>query len=428
MLTENKAWINEDELYKCVHCGFCLQVCPTYLESGLEMESPRGRIALMKAVNESRLNVNQNVIAHWDLCIQCRACEAACPSGVEYGSLIESTMSRIRSDRNRTFLQRLLYGISMKYLIPRQNLLSLAMGTVSFYVKSGLQKWVRNLRILRIFPKALSSLENITPTFNGRPFKTYGEFASTSEERGKVFLLSGCVMPLSQGNQMRAAIRVLNHNGFTVEVPSGQTCCGAINSHVGDVETAKMLAIKNIEVFESEGREPVIVCSAGCGARMKEYGHLFGDEPDLRDKSENFSERVVDINKFLKDMIFKIPDSSIQYSVTYQDSCHLANVQGVKDEPREILKGIRGITFKEMEDSNICCGAGGTYMITEPEMSNAILSMKMECVAKTGAEVVVTANPGCFMQLETGIKNKGLDMRVKYITDLLDEAYSKDIG
>ena len=180
MLTENKAWINEDELYKCVHCGFCLQVCPTYLESGLEMESPRGRIALMKAVNESRLNVNQNVIAHWDLCIQCRACEAACPSGVRYGSLIESTMSRVRSDRNRTFLQRLLYEISMKHLIPRQNLLSVAMGAVSLYVKSGLQKWVRNLRILSIFPKALLSLENITPTFHGRPFNTFGEFASTN--------------------------------------------------------------------------------------------------------------------------------------------------------------------------------------------------------------------------------------------------------
>jgi len=428
MLTENKTWIDEEELYKCVHCGFCLQACPTYLESGLEMESPRGRIALMKAVNESRLDVTQNVITHWDLCIQCRACEPACPSGVRYGSLIESAMSRIRSDRNRTSLQKLLPAIFVKYLIPRQNLLSLFMGTTSLYVKSGLQKWVRNLHILKIFPKVLSTLENTIPTFNGRPFKSVGEFASTTEDRGKVFLLSGCVMPLSQGDQMRAAIKVLNHNGFTVEIPSGQVCCGALNSHVGDVDTAKTLAAKNIEVFESEEREPVIVCSGGCGARMKEYGHLFDDNSDLKDKAENLGDRIVDINKFLNDMTCKVPDSRLKYSVTYQDSCHLTNVQGVRDEPREILKSIPGITFKEMENAKICCGAGGNFMMVEPEMSTSVLSMKMECIKNTGTDVVVVSNPGCFMQLETGIKNKGLDMSVKYITDLLDEAYSKDVS
>ena len=238
-------------------------------------------------------------------------------------------------------------------------------------------------------------------------------------------MLTGCVMPLAQGEQMRAAVRVLNHNGTDVEVTKSQVCCGAINSHVGDIETARELARKNIDAF-SRGvdSDPIIAASAGCGARMKEYKDLLKHDPLYSEKAIFFSSRVLDINEYLKQIKVKSGAISKKRVVTYQDSCHLANVQKIRSAPRELLNSIPGVDFCELKGSNICCGAGGTYMLTEPDMSKRVLADKVGLIKESGADVVATANPGCFMQLENGIKEAGLDVEVMYVTDLLDASYS----
>ena len=420
-------WLDESELYKCVHCGFCLQACPTYLATGLETESPRGRIALMKAVNEGRLEISNQVMRHWDLCVQCRACEDVCPSGVPYGNLIESTMDHVRDYRRIGLLPRLTYEIALRYLLPNHKNLSILVAMMNFYIKSGFQKLVRKTKILRLISRRLEKLEMMAPTLNGDFFRADGHvYQSGTPDAEKIQMLTGCVMPLTQGNQMRAAVRVLNKAGKDVEIPSSQVCCGAINSHVGDVAKAKELARENIEAFSKGNRcEAIVVASAGCGARMKEYGPLLADDPEFSLKAANFSKRVVDINEYLDGTQLRLGESGVPRVVTYQDSCHLANVQKVRDAPRNLLKAIQGIDFCEMKESNICCGAGGTYMITEPEMSKGILANKMKNIIDSGADTIATANPGCFMQLENGIREAGLDLEVKYVTDLLDETYTK---
>ncbi|HIA75578.1 MAG TPA: (Fe-S)-binding protein [Dehalococcoidia bacterium] len=267
----------------------------------------------------------------------------------------------------------------------------------------------------------------MTPVLNGEFFRADDHlYQSDIANAEKIQMLTGCVMPLTQGNQMRAAVRVLNRAGKDVEIPSSQVCCGAINSHVGDLEKAKELARENIEAFSKGDKdEPIVVASAGCGTRMKEYAPLLADDPEYSSRAASFSKRVVDINEYLNGIQLLPGEFSIPRVVTYQDSCHLANVQKVRDAPRNLLKSIQGVDFCELKGSNICCGAGGTYMITEPEMSKAILANKMEDIIDSGADTIATANPGCFMQLENGIREAGLDVEVKYVTDLLDEAYTK---
>ena len=414
----------ESDLYKCVHCGFCLQACPTYIETGLEAESPRGRIALMKAVNEDRIGITDTVVRHWDLCIQCRACEVACPSGVPYGSLIESTMSQIYGKRSAGLMSRFISWISLKEILPNQRRLTLLVSFLRFYQRSGLQRIARKSKVLKLLPGDVTELESSLPTLSGSFFKAKGQhFPSKVKTRAKVGLLSGCVMPLVHGPEMEAVVRVLNRNGCDVEVTSGQSCCGAINTHVGDLETARTLARKNIDAFMERGLDAIIVVSAGCGSRMKEYKHLLRNDSAYCGKAERFSSMVKDIHEFLIDLPLDPPKANLDYNVTYQDSCHLANAQRVTNQPRQILKLIPGIQFEELPGASQCCGAGGTYTVTEREFSLRILDNKMANVLATGASVVATANPGCLMQLQYGSKRERADLKVKYVTDLLDEAY-----
>ena len=420
-------FVNEDELYKCVHCGFCLQSCPTYLETGLETESPRGRLALMKAVNEDRIAVDETVTRHWDLCIQCRACEVACPSGVPYGSLIESVMFKVQGQRKNSVLRKLSYGILLKRLIPRKRLLNFLGLITILYVSLGLQKAVRYSKLLLIMPKLLRNLDDQIPNIYGKSFKAKNQvYLSNDNESKDLYFLSGCIMPIFQGDQIRSAISVLNRNGFNVVVPSNQVCCGAINSHAGDLLTASNLARKNIDAFGINEETPIVTMSAGCGARLKGYHELLRGDLEYSEKSLNFVSRVKDVHELLGSIKGVEPLSDLKLKVTYQDSCHLANVQGIKQEPRDLIKKIDGVDFVELPNSGICCGAGGTYMITEQQMSGLVLKSKIKDIKSTGATVVATANPGCFMQLENGIRKEGLDVEVKYITDLLEEGYRKE--
>ena len=419
----------EEDMYKCVHCGFCLQACPTYLETGLETESPRGRIALMKAVNEGRIGITPEVYRHWDLCIQCRACEVACPSGVPYGNLIEATMSEVEPRRKKRFFPRLLGSLVLNKIIPHQGRLEFLASVLRLYQWTGLQTAIRKTKVLSALAPGLAELEMSSPTVSKRRFRARGQvYPAQGTTRATVAMLSGCVMPLMHGPEMDAVVRVLTKNGCDVEVTEGQGCCGALHSHVGDLDRARELARKNIEAFESRGVDDVIVASAGCGARMKEYGHLLEDDPHFAERAARFSATVKDIHEYLVDLPFSPPTARVEKRVTYQDSCHLANAQRITDAPRAILTSIPGVKLVEMERSDVCCGAGGTYTITEREFSLRVLNSKMHNVGQTNADVLATANPGCVLQLQYGTQRYGPPVEVMYVTDLLDEAYRREDG
>jgi glycolate oxidase iron-sulfur subunit len=417
---------DESDLYKCVHCGFCLQACPTYLETGLETESPRGRIALMKAVNEDRIEMTESVMRHWDLCIQCRACESACPSGVPYGKLIETTMTEVADRRKQSSVKSRAGNTALKWVLPDQGRLSAAVGAARLYQNSGLQNIVRKSGVLKRLSPDLAEMENSMPKLPSTTFRASGQVIPAKGERTlRVAMLSGCVMPLVNGPQMNAVVRVLTRNGVEVVVPKNQGCCGAINSHVGDLDTARDLARRNIDGFLAEDIEAVVVASAGCGSRMKEYHDLLKDDAEYAEKALKLSEMVKDIHEFLVEIPFKAPTARLDYRVTYQDSCHLANAQRITAPPRQILNSIPGVEFVELPNASICCGGGGTYTITEREFSLRILKTKMDAVAETGANVLTTANPGCLMQLQMGANRHQTPVEVRYVTDLLDEAYLK---
>jgi Fe-S oxidoreductase len=378
----------------------------------------------MKAVNEGRVGITPGVVRHWDLCIQCRACEVACPSGVPYGLLIEATMAEVRAGRKMGLLQRLVSDLSLKRLLPHQRRLTYLISTLRFYQRSGLQRLVRTTGLLRLVSGKLADLERSLPPIPSSFFKARGQvIPAKGERRARVAMLSGCVMPLVNGPQMDAATRVLARNGCEVVVPERQVCCGALNSHVGDLDTARNLARRNIDVFLASGVDAIIVASAGCGSRMKGYDHLLRDDAEYVQKARRFSEMVKDIHEFLVDLPFEPPTAGLNYRVTYQDSCHLSNAQRVTQQPRELLRSIPGIEFVELSNASQCCGAGGTYTITERESSLSILDTKMRAVIETEADIVATANPGCVLQLQYGAVREGLRTKVCYVTDLLDEAY-----
>ena len=416
----------EDDLYKCVHCGFCLQACPTYLETGLETESPRGRIALMKAVNEGRIGMTPGVFRHWDLCIQCRACEVACPSGVPYGRLIEATMAQVDRRRKLGLLPRLASGLLLRRFVPHQRRLGLLARGLRLYQRTGVQAAVRKTGLLRLASSRLAELEAASPVVQGRPFGAKGQVVpAQGERRARVGLLSGCVMPLVHGPEMEAVTRVLARNGCEVIVTRGQVCCGAINSHVGDLATARALARQNVDAFLDNNLDAVVVASAGCGSRMKDYGDLLKNDPEYAGKAKQLGAMVKDVHEFLDGLPLRPPQGRLDSRVTYQDSCHLSQAQRITEAPRALLRSIPGVELTEMDGSTQCCGAGGTYSITEPDFSRKVLDSKMEAVSRAGVQILATANPGCVLQLRYGAQRHDMPIQVRYVTDLLDEAYSK---
>ena len=418
---------SETDLYSCVHCGFCLPACPTYVLAGLEAESPRGRIALMKAVNEERIEATPDVIAHWDLCIQCRACEVACPSGVPYGKLIEATMAGLAPRRKPGLVPRIASNLLLKHILPHQNRLALVTGGLRMYQRTGAQALVRKTGLIKLISTDLASLEASSPKVPADTFKANGQvIPAQGLKRARVALLSGCVMPLVHGPQMDAVTRVLARNGCEVVVTREQSCCGAINSHVGDLDLARDLARRNVDAFLAEDVDAVIVASAGCGARMKEYGHLLRRDHEYAERAETLAGKVKDIHEFLAALPLLPPKGRLDARVTYQDSCHLANAQRITDAPRILLQSIPGLELVEMEGSAQCCGAGGTYTVTQREFSLRLLDARMKVIAATGAQIVATANPGCVLQLDYGARIQDSGLSVRYVTDLLDEAYEAE--
>ena len=416
----------EADLYKCIHCGLCLQSCPTYVETGLETESPRGRIAFMKAVHEKRLGLSDRVVEHIDLCLQCRACEDVCPSGVPFGRVMEATRAQIVANRPMGRRGRLARWLVFRVLLPRLGLVRALAWSLKSYQRLGVQWAVREFRVLKPL-QALDHLEQQLPHLP-KFFRGPGSqvVPAVGDKTHRVAMLSGCVMPLVYGPVNEATVRVLARNGCEVVVPASQGCCGSLSVHSGERESAKALARKNIDVFLEANVDSVIVNSAGCSSVMKEYGELLKDDPDYAEKAHRVGGMVRDVNEYLASLPLRPPLGQVQARVTYQDSCHLAHAQRITDAPRQLMNAIPGLKLVEMESSDMCCGAAGVYNITHSEMSERILDSKMEHACATNPDIIATANPGCMLQLEMGLRGRGLKKRVAHVVELLDEAYSKE--
>ena len=420
-----------EDMSQCVHCGFCLQECPTYLELGLETDSPRGRIHLIRALTEDRVEATPSLVGHLDLCLQCRACETACPSGVPFGRIMESGRAMLVQQGRVPWAWRLRVFL-LRQLFPYPKRLGLLFSLLRLYQRSGLQRLVRASRILRILPGGLAEAEGMLPKVPPAPYKGIVAPAGGDDATRRVALLTGCVMPLLYPDTHEATERVLRRHNIEVVAPSEQRCCGALSLHAGDRRTARELARRNIDAFLAAGVEAVVVNSAGCGSALKEYGELLEPDPAYAGKARRFSEMVQDVTEFLVSLPLEPPKAGLSARVTYQDSCHLVHAQKVRSAPRELLRSIPGLEFVEMETPDRCCGSAGVYSFAQRDMSLRLLDEKMRDVAATlqaepndsaGAPVIATANPGCMMQLEAGLRREGLPGRAVHVVELLDEAY-----
>ncbi len=413
------------DLDKCVHCGLCLNSCPTYRELGVEMDSPRGRIYQMNQVSQGLAQIGPSYIEHLELCLACRGCETACPSGVQYGKLIEAARAEIETQIKRPWYVELVRTIVFRHLLPSRTNLRMAAAGLWVYQKLGLQKLARASGILKLMGRA-GELEQLSPdaefpTF----FSQYGKtFAAEGTRRYRVAMLGGCMANVSFARLHEATVRVLQKNGCEVVVPDDQTCCGALHAHAGRRDDARGLARQNITALLKGNFDAIITNTSGCGSMLKEYHDLFEHDAAMDEPSRKFSGLVRDINEFLASIELNQNLGPINKTVTYQDSCHLAHGQKIKAPPRKLLRAIPGLTLKEMPLSDVCCGSAGIYNVLQTDMSMAILSKKMENVKRTGAEVIVTANPGCIIQLRAGVCMQGGEQPVKHVVEMLDESYS----
>ena len=418
----------EADLYRCVHCGLCLSACPTYVETRLETESPRGRIALMKAVHEGRVGISERLVSHWELCLQCRACEAVCPSGVPYGRLMERTRAQVQANEQQSPQLNRLSRWFLRAALPHQGRLRLAGYLMRCYQRWGLQGLVRKSRALNVLPGGLGALEAQMPVMGEWFFSGSARvYPAIGTRRATVGLLAGCVMPLMQGATMAAAVRVLQRNGCDVVLPTGQGCCGALNLHAGDLELGRRLAIRNIDAFRAAGVDAIVTASAGCGSTMKEYGELLQDVPEYAPAAQEFAENTRDITEYLALLPLDPPRRDLPWRVAMQDPCHLAHAQRITKAPRRVLRSIPGLQLVEMDESSLCCGSAGFYSLIQRDMSRRLQQRKLGNALATGAEVIASANPGCMAQLGQGLQEAGSDVRVMHVVDILDAAYQREV-
>jgi glycolate oxidase iron-sulfur subunit len=409
---------------QCIHCGMCLQACPTYATLGTEMDSPRGRIGLMRAVAEARLApaaFETTFAQHMDLCLACRACETVCPSGVRYGSLIEDARTALAARRKPGLLARGAFWLGLQQLMPHVGRLKLLARLLRLYQATGLHALIRRWSAL---PKPLLSMAAILPPITPH-YSTYREPAPAyAESRGDVAFFIGCIQEAFLSPVNQATVRVLQRNGYTVHFPRGQTCCGAAQLHVEGGEQARVLARQNIDAFLSDNYLAVISNAGGCGATLRdEYPALFADDPIYSERAARFAAQVQDVSEFLATHLNVVPLGVVRARATYADSCHLRHVQKVVAQPRALLQRIPGLELVELAHPERCCGSAGIYNITQADSANAILDQKMADIAATGAELVIISNTGCHMQLMAGVRRAGLSARVLHVVEVLDQSY-----
>jgi glycolate oxidase iron-sulfur subunit len=414
----------QSDLDRCVHCGLCLNACPTYRELRVEMDSPRGRIYQMAQVASGEAEIGPSYIEHIELCLACRGCETACPSGVQYGRLVEAARAEIETKIRRPWRERFIRHMVFRKLLPSRFNLGLAGAVLYVYQASGLKRLVRTLGFL---PRRLSEMESLAPEIE-TPFffRYYGQvLAAEHAERYRVAFLGGCIANISFARLNEATVRVLRKNGCEVSIPAAQGCCGALHVHAGMREEARKLARRNIDAILDGNYDAIITNAGGCGSTLKEYGELLEHDPVYAEKARRFSALVKDVTEFLASIEMNPNLGATQLVVTYQDSCHLAHGQKVRSAPRKLLASVPGLELREMPLSDLCCGSAGIYNVVHTGMAMALLEKKMASVNGTGAEVIVTANPGCMLQLAAGVKKFGRGQRVAHVVEILDDAYGK---
>ena len=416
---------------KCIHCGLCLNACPTYRELGLEMDSPRGRIYQMIQVERGRLPLGESFVQHIDSCLDCRACETACPSGVEYGRLVESARAQINRYYVRPGIGRRLRHIFFHHLLPDRQRLD-HLGTLLWlFQKSGLETAILKSGILKLLPKRLERVMALSPRME-KPFftKRLGKVVKPEGEvRYRVAFFAGCIANLAFARLNDATVRVLARNGCEVVIPEAQGCCGALHVHAGIRDKARELAKQNIQTFLDGGFDYFITNAAGCGSVLKEYPLLFEHEDrEFYERACAFTAKVRDVTEFLAGIEFNRNFRALRARATYQDPCHLGHAQRIRSAPRQLLAAIPGLELVELKESEVCCGSAGIYNVVQNEMAERLLKAKMQRVDETGAELILTANPGCLLQLRAGVARSKRKRRVLHVVELLDEAYASGTG
>jgi glycolate oxidase iron-sulfur subunit len=414
----------QDLIQACVHCGFCLPTCPTYAVLGVEMDSPRGRIRLMKNAWEGKIAPDAPAFEeHVFGCLDCRACETACPSGVHFGKLVEAARSQVERSRPRPRLERIVRWLAFDQLLPHHGRLA------AFARLTGLARTLGIGAILRVvgsgipLARRLAGMLDLAPTSISSQ-RLPARVPAVGERRGAVALFQGCVMRAAFAATNAATARVLARNGFDVLVPEAQTCCGALHVHAGERDGGRELAKRNIAALEGLAVDAIVVNAAGCGANLKEYGWLLKDDRAWAERAERFSAKVKDATELLGDRGLVAQPGRIEATAAYDEPCHLQHGQGVSAQPKALLAAIPGLRMVPLTEADWCCGSAGIYNVTHPDLSRRLLDRKMEHVKRADADLLVTANPGCLMQLQSGMRVAGVRTEVIHLIDLLDRAYA----
>ena len=410
----------KEDIDDCVHCGFCLPACPTYVLWGEEMDSPRGRIYMIKKAAEGEAPLDNRFRQHMDRCLGCMACMTACPSGVEYNKLIEPVRAQIERNLPRSVGENIFRELIFA-TFPHPARLRLLSFPLLMYQKSGLRSLVRSVGISKLLPKRLRAMESLLPDVPSDRHKLPPVIRPEGVQRKRVGLLSGCVQQVFFAHVNAATARVLAAEGCEVLVPRGQGCCGALMVHSGLEDEAIALAKKMIAAFEAAEVDTVVINSAGCGSTMKEYGHLLRDDPDWHARATAFSAKCKDISEVLCDLEPRSPRHPLKLRVAYHDACHLQHAQGVHAQPRKLLGGIPELDVAEIPEGSLCCGSAGVYNLLQPDTANQLGDRKVENLLATGAEAVLSANPGCLLQLMSVLRRRGLkEMPTFHMVELLD--------
>lgn len=426
--------LDEDQLTNCMRCGFCLPACPTFQETGIEAESPRGRIALMKAVADGLMEPDDAFEEQMNHCLGCRACEPACPADVKYGQLIEQARDAIEDHTtSHRWWVKGLRKTMFRGIFPKQERMQLLGRTMALYQRSGLQRLARGSGLMKLLPSHLAEMEAILPPATGRGvIERIGDKHPAKGERiGTVGLFRGCIMDVMFTDTNIKTVELLTEAGFDVVIPQTQQCCGALHAHSGEPDGARALARGNIKAFKTAEVDFIATNAGGCGAILVEYDHLLYEDQAWQADAEWFSSRVMDISDLLvrhgrlPRFLEPVAAGKEEVRITYQDSCHLRNVMRSADAPRTLMRQVEGISYVELPDADRCCGSAGIYNITQPEMASSLLEGKMQQVETTGATHVLTSNPGCLLQMKLGEHRCGGSRRVEHLVDFLHDRLVK---
>ncbi|MDA0747183.1 MAG: (Fe-S)-binding protein [bacterium] len=415
-------------LQQCMHCGMCLPTCPTYDATLNEKSSPRGRIAMMRAVADDRLDVTAAFADELYFCLGCLACQTACPAGVDYANLFEHARAEIeRVGILENPKRNSIRTLALNWLFTSRERLHALGRLLRIYQRTGLQSLVRKSGLLNLLPTSLRELEPLTPTighpFTDAAFRDHGRAQNPTSPQYRVALLSGCIQDIAFPNINADTIYALQQNNCEVRLPEAQECCGSLHGHNGELETARQLARINIDAFDPEHLDAIITNAGGCGSHAKHYDRLLEDDPEYAERARIWSHKIKDIHEFLVEINFRPPRTGPTQTVTYHESCHLKHGQKISTQPRSILQSIPNLELIELTESDWCCGSAGVYNITQPDMSMQLLDRKMSHIKNTHAPVVTTGNPGCIVQLVHGAQRCNVPITVKHPVSLLAEAY-----